>query len=329
MAKKSEKNPPKVNLKIPDLEGIKNRSISKTEGLPKEKGYDKRMVEAKLKRRGEKKPFVLKSEHSFTRINTIQQIIIYVNQLTTERIELVTDLSRNMEQLGYLLPDSVRDEYNTLWAESEIIEIGMNISPIVYKFINDDASSVQLDLIRCISVVQDVLDKGRAKGIIVGHTEVQFFTLMGALDELCYRINPDTNELVSLSQDQTHLRKNVMAIYSNASKLISIETELIGEDKEANFMKHMAILPQSEQLKQIEDYVIPNFRPEWIEKLDYDIIQRILNLIVRNPELDITVSPTILLDLFKRFKMNDRKEFLSYMKVSLVGGEIELFTKKE
>ena len=315
-----------------NLDKLKKRSIPIVSSIKSKETYDERLVKVKKEKKENKekskKPIPI-TDLSFTKIQSIQQIIVYVNQLTTKQITLETELSKNMEIIGDLLPNNVREEYFDQLVESEIFNIGKRIYPIKYKIINEDASNVQLNLTQCIAIVQDIFNKAKEKAIVDGYAMYQFYTLMGALDELCYRIDPENNELLSLSQDQTHLRKNVMAIYSNASKLISIETKIVGEDKQTSFEKYMARLPHTEQLKQVEDFVIPNFNPMWVEKLDYDTIQRVLNLIIKNPELDITISPTTLLELFKKFKMSDRREFLKYMSISLVGEEYGMFTKKE
>lgn len=325
------KKEPEVKLEKVSLDNVKKRSLPKIEVSsrePKKETYEDRLAIIKEKKK-EKNSVSPNTALPFTKIQSIQQIIEFVNRLTSKEIELETELSKNLEILGGLLPDSVREEYFDQLKENEILNIGKRIYPIKYKIINENASDVQLSLIQCIAVVQDIFDKAKAKGFVDGYAMYQFWTLMGALDELCYRIDPENNELLSLSQDQTHLRKNVMAVYTNASKLISVETKVVGEDKQTSFEKYMARLPHSEQLKQIEDFIIPNFNPTWIEKLDYNVIQRILNLIIKNPELDITISPTTLLELFKKFKMSDRKEFLKYVSISLVGEEFGLFIRKE
>lgn len=335
MSKLAKKKEEKVKLGKINLDKLKSR-LPKIEVLSKEakevESYDQRLVKVKKEKKEKEEKenkMVSLTDLPFTKIQSIGQIIVYVNQLTSKQIHLETELSKNLELIGDLLPDSVKDEYLDQLSENEIFNIGKRVYPIKYKIINEDASNVQLNLIQCIAVVQDIFDKAKVKGIVDGYAMYQFYTLMGALDELCYRIDPENNELLSLSQDQTHLRKNVMAVYSNASKLISIETKIVGEDKQTSFEKYMARLSQPEQLKQIEDFVIPNFNPMWIEKLDYDIIQRILNLIIQNPELDVTISPTTLLELFKKFRMSDRREFLKHLSISLVGEEYGMFTKKE
>ena len=75
-------------------------------------------------------------------------------------------------------------------------------------------------------------------------------------------------------------------------------------------------------------FKIPNFDPTWIDRFDEDIIQSILTLIVKNPDIRASITPIMQLELFKKMNSRQRIEFLKHLKITLIGDELKIFDER-
>jgi hypothetical protein len=237
-----------------------------------------------------------------------------------------------MDSIKDMIPEGVQDEYRKKIKESSIYRVGKDIYPVSFDLKEGiEGSEIQLKFTDCIAVVQDLLDQARKEDLMDGYRKIQLIALIGSLDEMCYRIDPVENKLLSLSPNQTHLRKNRMAIYSNASKLISLEREINGETDSEKFFRTLKSLPKKDQLTLIKTFMLPYFEAEWITELEDNIIEEVLELIIKDKDLEVTLSPEMMVELFNKFKSTRRVKFLKYLSLNLNGNEMNVLrgiTKK-
>lgn len=259
-------------------------------------------------------------------ISNIISIIEYVNILTTENVDFNTEMSKKADDAAGLLPEKVQEEFLGKLKQSSIYRVSKKIYPVEFKLVGVNGSDVQRNLVECIAQVQDLLDRAEAKGELDGYRKINLISLMGALDELCYRIDPVENRILSLSPNQTHLRKNRMAIYTNASKVISLDRKLNGETDQQKVLTTLRRLPSDIQMSIVKDYLLSYFDINWIVDFDEKEIEKMLKIIVSHPDIAVSLTPANLLDLFDRFRARDRQRFLELLATSLSGNEIKILS---
>ena len=228
---------------------------------------------------------------SIAPVSDLSSIVDYVNELISNRIKPVNDLSVKMEAYANksIEDDDLREEFFDLLKDNPIYLIGLEIFPARYELKGVRGSEVRRDLYEAMAVVQDLIDRAVTQNKMDGLKKQFLYSLLGALEELSFYINPITDELQSLSSDQTHLQKTQMAIFSCASKLKPLETSLnMDKSPEKEFELVVRRLPHEIQKQLIKNLLVTNFKPEWVYEMSYEDRSLILNAIVKDPDLALT-----------------------------------------
>lgn len=264
-----------------------------------------------------------------TQITDLNSIIEYVNDLTTNKIVVTNDLRERMDiYQERITRDDLKNEFEKLYKNTAVYKSGDEIYPMNYKLLDVKGSEVQLVMTESIAVVQDLLDKVIEKTKLTGIRKHQIYSLMGALDELCYYIDPIRNQLQSLSADQTHLRKMTMAIYMNASKLVSLEQAMKGSVSHTEqFEQYIKKLPYQVQVAILREYLIPAFEPEWISLMSQETRQVVLNKIIQEEDSSEYITPLILVDLINKLPIKDRKSFLEHLSINFNKTDLDILEK--
>ena len=257
------------------------------------------------------------------KIGNLNDIIKFINDLTTKNIEIVTPLDKAFSPFKRSLNPKDLNEFNTKLSDNEYFRKAKNIFQIQVKLKKGiEGSEIQLKLIECISVVQELQDIAKKQGLLDGVKRYDIISLKGALFEFIYMVEPMDNELLILSNDKTHLRKSAMAVFINASKLISLEASIHGKDPIRVFEDYIGKLSDEQQEQITRDYIFAEFKSEWLPFFSDTMIQSILDQIINNPTMTAKTDPPTLLKLFHKLIKGDRTQFLRLMGISLDGDEL-------
>lgn len=256
-------------------------------------------------------------------IKNIETIIQYVNGLATYNFIPITNLSRKLDNLSLLVNDDYQEKFRKLYRETEVYKRSERLYPIKYRIEGVNASSIIINLTQCIDVVQGLRDKAMANNSIDPYKEYYFIALIGALEELCYLIDTAKNELLTYSHDHTHLRKTLMAIYSNASKLISLE-KTIYNMPEIEFEIYLENMKPSEQEYVLQEFLLPKFEAKWVIDMDINKQKQIFSLMLSSQD-GFKVAPSKLKEIWSNYTMTEREEFLRMQKDTLLAKEMKIF----
>jgi hypothetical protein len=269
----------------------------------------------------------------FFKIKRIQDIITFFNIIQTRKLTNTTDLTQTLT--GILSGDifqncdlEIKEEYVYKLKENTILLVGNKFFPMKFDFIDEDASDILLKFVECLIVACRLSDLAEERGKFKDENKKFYLgSFMGGIIDFIHRVDVINNKLISSSTDETHLLKNCMEIYSSGSKLISLEESLIGEEKKINIQnaldieKYVLSLPKKEMTTAIQIFLNRHFQPKWIKLLGKERIQQILNLILREEEFPVTITPNMLNDLFLKLNKSNRKSFVSYLKIHITDSE--------
>lgn len=260
-------------------------------------------------------------------INSLNSVIKFIINLTTNyiRIDTIVDKAFRPLERKYL-EESRNDLYYKLTShlfDSEVYSKGRKIYESKIKLEHIRGSEAQEKLIECTTVVQELQDTAQGKQMLNSVKRYFLITLKGALDELLYMIDPISDQMKLKSKDTTHLRKTAMAVYMNASKLISLETLVLGKDPQKSFMEQLKKLPQEKLEDILKNYLISEFKASWLPYLPDNLQQSSLETLVMTPDLNVQITPTILLHLFQNYRKQERLSFLKLLSGELDGTELK------
>jgi len=259
------------------------------------------------------------------RIDSMEKIIDFINFMIYEKLSTETEISKNLDMIVNAFPENLHDEFRGKIADSDDMFKSNKFFPISFKFKDGDAHLVQLKINDCLSYCQKLWNKAKEKGKLKGYTKQHLGTLMGALESLQYMIDPFRNELTSVSSDETHLLKTCMSIYTNASKLRALDEEInekIQKTPQQSLEDVIFALDENDRFALIQDFLQKFFEAKWVLNMADEDVQKILAIILSEESgFQITLKPSMLLELWLRLNYEERQDFMAYIKKHLTGKE--------